>query len=511
MTFTKSVITADRLESAAATDPPMPGTRRRPSDASARTCWTVAHTRRVRLTDALVIAAAVVLGQGVRFGFGSSQLAPVGAAAIPAPILVAMLVLAWLLALAATRSRDSRILGSGATEYNRILGASFAVFGAFAIVDLLLGLSVARGFLAFLFPVGTAGLLVSRWLWRRSVARRRRRGQCLQPILVVGDAMSAWTLMRRLTEDASLGYTVVGICVPDATEARLAGSLTGPRPQVPVFCGLGAIGTVLARTGASAVAVDPADAPSTIRELSWELDEYGVDLLVAPGLTDLAGPRITLRPHHGLALLHVEKPRYQAASALTKLGSDKLLAVAGLVLAAPVMLLCAAAVKLSSPGPVFYGGERIGTGGSSFRMWKFRTMLVGADAMRSDLEQLNQCDGPLFKIHDDPRVTRAGRFLRRYSLDELPQLFNVLNGSMSLVGPRPPLPGEAAQYDDVVRRRLLVRPGITGLWQVSGRSDLSWEESVELDLSYVENWSLIGDLMILCRTVRVVLARDGAY
>jgi exopolysaccharide biosynthesis polyprenyl glycosylphosphotransferase len=237
-----------------------------------------------------------------------------------------------------------------------------------------------------------------------------------------------------------------------------------------------------------------------------------VELLVAPGLTEVAGPRLHMRPFIGLPLVHVEEPEFRGPKRLVKEVLDRLGAAALVLLVLPVLLAIAVAVRVDTPGPVFFRQQRIGKTGRPFTMLKFRSMVVDAEARRAELAARNQnADGLLFKVADDPRVTRVGRLLRRLSLDELPQLLNVLGGSMSLVGPRPPLPSEVARYDDDVRRRLLVKPGLTGLWQISGRSDLTWEEAVRLDLRYVENWSLALDLSILWRTFSAVLHADGAY
>jgi exopolysaccharide biosynthesis polyprenyl glycosylphosphotransferase len=248
-----------------------------------------------------------------------------------------------------------------------------------------------------------------------------------------------------------------------------------------------------------------------LRQLSWQLEGTGIELLVAPGLIEVAGPRLHIRPFEGLPLLSIEQPCFEGWRRVIKGGADRAVAGLVLVLLAPVLAGIALAVKLNSPGPVLYRQERVGLNGRSFTMLKFRSMVVDADRRLEDLRGDNISDGLLFKMRSDPRVTPVGRLLRRLSLDELPQLFNVLRGTMSLVGPRPPLPGEVARYDTSVSRRLLVKPGLTGLWQISGRSDLSWEESVRLDLRYVENWSLAMDALILWKTGRAVLSRSGAY
>jgi exopolysaccharide biosynthesis polyprenyl glycosylphosphotransferase len=317
-------------------------------------------------------------------------------------------------------------------------------------------------------------------------------------------------LIDHLEKNPGLGYQVVGLCVPPGTEHR---SVTVNGNDVQVYGCFSEARDAVALCGATTVAVTSAEAlgHSAMRELSWDLEGMNVDMLVSPGVTDVAGPRMMVRPVAGLPLLHIDKPRYDGANRFLKATFDRVGAAVLLMLLSPVLLACAIAVKVDSRGPIFYRAERIGVGNIPFDMWKFRTMVDGADKQKAALAQKNEGAGVLFKLRNDPRVTKVGKKLRRYSLDELPQLFNVLGGTMSLVGPRPPLRNEVEQYSGLVTRRMLVRPGITGLWQVSGRSDLSWEESVRLDLSYVENWSIMQDAMILWRTVRAVLHSNGAY
>lgn len=481
--------------------------------------WPGRYAQRVMWTDVAVIAGAVLLGQFVRFG--ADPLRPVGKVEVPALVVSLALIAAWHIALRLTQASDPRILGSGAVEYNRVLRACFGLFGAWAMVDLAANLSIARGFIAIVLPAGTVMLVVSRWGWRRWVARGRTHGRYLRSVLVVGSLSSATALIARLTKTPALGYRVVGVCIdgrdtdehtptPTTLTYRTAG---GDDTEVLLFVGIDRTPDLVRTCGANTVAVTSVDSVGhdAMRELSWDLEGIDVEMLVAPGLLDVAGPRITMRPEAGLPLLHIDKPKYQGATKLFKLTFDKVFTAVGLLLLSPLMVLCAIAIKIDSRGPVFYKAERMGTGNSSFSMWKFRSMVVEADTLRAGLRGSDQGNGVLFKLRDDPRVTRVGRLLRRYSLDELPQLFNVLAGTMSLVGPRPPLREEVQTYDHVVLRRMLVRPGMTGLWQVSGRSDLSWDESVQLDLSYVENWSLTNDLIILWRTARAVLTSRGAY
>jgi len=235
-------------------------------------------------------------------------------------------------------------------------------------------------------------------------------------------------------------------------------------------------------------------------------------LVVSPGLLDVAGARLAMTPVAGMPLLHVEPPQYRGAKRFQKKAFDFGFALAALIGTAPLLLLAAIAIKLTSRGPVFYRAERIGLDGKPFTMIKFRSMVVDAEARLSDYLASNDIDGGvMFKMREDPRVTPIGRVLRRYSIDELPQFINVLKQDMSVVGPRPPLRREVESYNGDIKRKLLVKPGVTGLWQISGRSNLSWEKSVRLDLSYVDNWSMTTDVGIILETVGAVARAEGAY
>lgn len=474
--------------------------------------WADTYISRVQRMDVAIIVIAVFGAQQIRFGF-PSVMDPIGRFGTPGVMVSAGFVVAWIVALRVVQSTDRRIVGSGAEEYSRILRASLAVFGLLAIVDLLFKWNVARGLLAIALPAGTLSLLLARWLWRWNLARARRDRRNLNQLLVVGSPASAAPLIRHLDRNPGLGLEVVGLCVPPGDPARHRDVVEIGGRNHPVFGDSSDARDGVAQSQATAVAVTCAETlgHTAMRELSWDLEGMHVDLLVSPGVADVAGPRMLVRPVAGLPLLHIDKPRYEGANKFFKAAFDRLGAGSIVLLLSPVMIACAIAVKAGSRGPVFYRAERIGLNNEPFQMWKFRTMVDGADQQKLALTQQNEGAGVLFKIRDDPRVTPVGKLLRRYSLDELPQLLNVLGGSMSLVGPRPPLRTEVEQYSALVTRRMLVRPGMTGLWQVSGRSDLDWDESVRLDLSYVENWSIMQDAMILWRTARAVVRSDGAY
>jgi exopolysaccharide biosynthesis polyprenyl glycosylphosphotransferase len=418
----------------------------------------------------------------------------------------------WLTVLAVYRTRSPRVVGVGVEEYRRVMSATLATVAIIAVVLMILRPGYARGYLAVGLPLGMFLLILGRAVWRGFLARQRRRGDSMTSVLAVGDARAVRDLVKYLSREFTHGYSVIGVCL---TGRGPGGTIEVPGVgTLPVLGDETDIERALAETNADTVALTATEhlGPDGIRELSWNLHKLDVDLVVSPGVVDVAGPRLTIQPVSGLPLIHVEKPQYRGAQRIQKRAFDLLLSLVVLTGALPVMVLAAIAIKLTSKGPIFYRSERIGIDGEPFELIKFRTMVDGADAGLGDLRALNDSDGGvLFKMRKDPRVTKVGRVLRRYSIDELPQFFNVLRRDMSVVGPRPPLRCEVDTYSDQVRRRLLVLPGITGLWQVSGRSDLSWEDSVRLDLSYVENWSIANDFLIAAKTVGAVLAAKGAY
>ncbi|WP_278313840.1 sugar transferase [Lolliginicoccus levis] len=474
--------------------------------------WRRGFARRIRITDHIIVIAAVVVAQLARFGTTDHALFSTSGITLHYTGLSLVIAFAWLAALKLENTRDVRIIGSGALEYQRVIHASVKVFGIIAIAAFLLDLGIARGYLAIALPIGMLGIVVSRWSWRRWLVAKINRGRFITNVVILGSGRAAEDMIRSIQRDR--GYHIVGACIPREHQARSqADALEVDGLTIPV---LGDEQTILAavrHAQADVVAVTATEhlGPDALRELAWELESEKTDLVVHPGVTDVSEPRLNIRPTAGMPLLHVEAPQYQGAHRLGKALVDRLGAVIALALFGPFMLLIALCIKCQDRGPVLYRQTRVGTDGAEFAMIKFRSMVVGADSQHQGIADRNDADGPLFKMKDDPRVTRIGRRLRKYSLDELPQLFNVLRGEMSLVGPRPPLPREVARYTRRINRRMLVRPGMTGPWQVSGRSDLTWEETVRLDLSYVENWTFMQDLIILWRTVRVVMKGQGAY
>lgn len=468
--------------------------------------WRRLYARNLRITDFLVLVWVVYGTQIAWLGVDDTSLATGNASTLPEIsywFFSAGLVVVWMWALALTDSRSDRVIGTGNTEYVRIARASFLLFGAIAIVAFLLKVEVARGYLLISLPAGMVMLILVRWVWRQWLVSKRTHGEYSARMLLVGTPTSVAQIERELSRNVGAGYRVIGACVPSG---RIGTSIEGTR--IPVLGSIDDISEAMTETDADTVAITSIGDLSQrkVKEISWGLEAGRQHLVLAPSITDIAGPRIQTRPVAGLPLIHVETPRFSSGARFIKRMMDVTLSIMGLILIAPLMLVIAGLVKTTSSGPVLFKQTRVGYHGREFQMLKFRSMVTDAEEMLVSLKQSQDAGNEvMFKMANDPRVTRIGRVMRRFSLDELPQLFNVIEGSMSLVGPRPPLPQEVEQYADHVHRRFLVKPGITGLWQVSGRSALSWEDTVRLDLSYVENWSMLADAAIMIRTVRAAL------
>ncbi|MGH3432205.1 MAG: sugar transferase, partial [Thermocrispum sp.] len=418
-------------------------------------------------------------------------------------------VVAVMLSLGLSRVWHPVALGQGAEEFGRLGKGLFASVVALNVALLAAG-SPAGARLWVFVVVPAIALLVfpQRYLARQLLHRARRQGRCLLPVLATGTSDSILDLIDRTTKASHVGWRVAAACTVTGTAAGKT-AIDG----VPVVGKFTDVAQHVKRGGYRIVAVTPDRywTPERLRSLAWELEGTGTEMVIAPGLMEVAGPRLHISGVLGMPLLRVSEPAFTGFPRLVKAAADRVGSLLLLAMLSPVMLVLALAILVDSRGPVLFRQHRVGKDGVQFTVLKFRTMVRDAEQLREDLVEDDEGAGLLFKMRRDPRITRVGGVLRRYSLDELPQLFNVLGGSMSMVGPRPPLPEESAQYPPSVRRRLLVKPGMTGLWQVSGRSDLSWEESVRLDLRYVEDWSLALDVMILWKTVRAVLGGEGAY
>ena len=422
--------------------------------------------------------------------------------------LVVVLPLLWVSAMLLCRAYEDRFLGVGSEEFRRVVIAAVGVVALVGTASWAFRLDIARGYVVLALPTATVGTLVARYLLRKELHRRRIRGECRSRVVVAGHTASVGAMVTTMRRASYHGMEVVAACTPAGRGSNGLAHL-----EVPVEGSLDEIADVVARLDADIVTVlgCPELDGAALRRLGWQLESTRAELLVAPGVTEVVGPRVAIRPVCGLPLLHVERPELSGVRRVGKAVFDRSVAALALLLLSPLLVAIAVTVASDSRGSVIFRQRRVGVGGREFTMLKFRTMHPGAHAQVGELKVINEGNHILFKLKNDPRITRVGRSLRKYSMDELPQLFNVLRGDMSLVGPRPPLPAEVAQYGEHVWRRLLVKPGLTGLWQISGRSDLDWDESLRLDLRYVENWSFAFDLMILWKTVAAVVHGRGAY
>jgi exopolysaccharide biosynthesis polyprenyl glycosylphosphotransferase len=418
----------------------------------------------------------------------------------------------WLIFVALAGGYDPRFVGLGSDEFRKVINAGVGLIAAVAVVSYATRADIARGYVVVALPCTIVFDLFARYALRKWLHRLRSRGSCQRRVVVVGHAPLVVSLTEELRRETHHGLSVVAACLAQsadspapATGAEIAG--------VPAVVGLDTVADVAERMGADTVAVlsCPEMSGAQLRALAWELEKTDTDLCVAPALLDVAGPRTTIRPVAGLTLLHVDHPEFTGARRVIKEVFDRAFASIVLLLSAPLLLLAMLAIWFADGGPALFRQTRVGKDGKVFTVYKFRTMVLDAEERKAELAAQNEHDGLMFKIRSDPRITKVGGWLRRWSVDELPQLVNVLLGDMSLVGPRPALPEEADRYADHVRRRLMVKPGLTGLWQVNGRADLTWDESVRLDLRYVENWSFVLDLQILWKTVSAVLSGSGAY
>jgi exopolysaccharide biosynthesis polyprenyl glycosylphosphotransferase len=454
--------------------------------------------------DVLAISAALILAAVGRDSlplFATTELSPWVTAATP------LIGLGWLLVLAATGSYQRRVFDVGTDEYKRVLNATLVTAGLVGITSYLLRFQLSRGFFVLAFVLGPILLVTGRYVVRHAIHRSRSRGRALHRVVIAGSASHVDEIARVLSRETWLGYDVVGALTP-----RPAGSDSTPG-GVPVLGTAESLRRIADEVHADVVflAGGAFDSARDLRTMAWDLESEDLQIVVAPGVTDVAGERIQMRPVGGLPLIHLEKPRSARALRLAKRSFDVAVSLVLLVVTAPVVAYAGLRVWLHDRGPILFRQVRVGHDGEQFSCLKLRTMVPDAEAHLAELQQEQSYDGGLFKVPQDPRITPPGQWLRRFSIDELPQLVNVLRGDMSLVGPRPPLPDEVEQYDEAMRRRLRVRPGMTGLWQISGRSDLAWDEAIRLDLYYVDNWSMLQDLVILARTVGAVLKGNGAY
>ena len=476
--------------------------------ASSGLIWARRYRTKLRLTDIAVIVLAV--GVALVFRFGVDGIPAVSGSFSANYWLLSLLIVAtWLMTLELFHTRDSRVIGVGASEYKQVINASAVTFGMLAIVFLISNIAIARLYFILALPLGIIALVLERWLWRKWLLHQRKFGHYLSRVIVVGNRDDVEYVVSQIDNKSGAAYYIVGAALEDGIGAEIS---AGER-RVPIVSDFAHVAAAAAAMGVDTVIVagQPSGGSSYIRNLGWDLEGTSAELVLSSRLTDVAGPRIHFRPVDGLPLIHVEIPRFEGGRHALKRTLDIVTTSCALLFLLPVLAVIAVLIKLDSAGPVLFRQERCGRNGQTFRMIKFRSMVQTAEDDLAGLLDQNEASGVLFKIRNDPRITKIGRVLRKYSLDELPQLWNIFVGEMSLVGPRPPLPEEVQVYETHVHRRLYIKPGLTGMWQVNGRSNLSWEDSVRLDLYYVENWSLTGDLMIIWRTFKTVIQPVGAY
>ncbi|GAA2986498.1 sugar transferase [Microbacterium terrae] len=498
------VATAVVAAGAAAADPfPWQAHSARIARANA-TSWRRRYATRLLATDAVVTAATLLLA-GIWIGLDAT-LSWRGGPRVEYSVAISAVWLAWMLMLWLVDSRDVRIVGHGVTEYRKVVHAGVFLFAGLVIVAFFLRIDLSRLFFFTAIPIGTVVVIASRWGWRQWLRRRQRRGTFVDRAVIVGERAKIDAIARVIANTEGTGYQIVGAITARGHAMKIAdhiGVIGDYQHAVESIEGVGANTVIVA-------SADDLD-PETLRTLSWQMADRDITWVVAPAMTDIAGPRIHARPVAGLPLVEVAFPMIEGGNRILKRAMDIAGSLLLLILSSPLMLAAAVTIRITSPGPVFYTQPRVGQFGNVFGMIKLRSMIPDADDQLASLLDLQgRSDRPLFKVNDDPRITPFGRFMRRHSIDELPQLLNVLRGDMSLVGPRPQRPAEVSLYDDKAHRRLILKPGMSGLWQVSGRSKLSWEQALRLDLYYVENWSFVQDVIILGRTLRAVIRPENS-
>lgn len=436
--------------------------------------------------DALLISVSVLIGFLAR-----------GTGAYPWKAALAILVV-WVAVLSIRGAYDSTRIGVGSEEFKNVITATVGTFAFFASVGFVLEITDGRKFVFATFFAGAVLLPLGRRLIRVWLFRQRRRGHLMRRTLIIGSGPALQELESGLSRDPRTGFAVVG-------------AMQGPATSTSLDAWLDQVSSALVDYDVDAVAVSqtPTMSSEVVRRLSWRLEGPSIDLLVAPTLGDVTGPRLNIRPAAGLPLLHLEEPRLTGPQASLKRMTDIIVSALGLLLLSPFLLLIGMAIRITSPGKALFVQNRVGRGGTEYRLVKFRSMYVGAHEERE--ETLGSIAGDPDSYKNDPRITPLGRFLRRWSLDEVPQLWNVLKGDMSLVGPRPMLVEELPLLGTSDHRRHLTKPGMTGLWQVAGRKEVEWSERMQMDLRYVENWSPTLDAVILAKTVKAVISGKGAH
>lgn len=464
--------------------------------------WGIRYRRILIATDFAAIAVAVIFST---FLVTPRDLTLVGVLRLPYLVVAPALGLAWLLALGAGASRNPWITGAGVEEYMRVIKVSLYVFGGIAIASYILKAQFARSLFIALLPIGALLLLFGRWFARGRINSSRAHGRNLTSCAVVGPARQVERVVGDLKRHTDAGFQPLGVCLVDSDNEPTI--ING----IPSYTASQLLGTAASTTFDAVIATEGLT-DNYLRKLAWNLEGSSTSLVVTPPVMDIVGPRAHYTDAPGVSLIHVDIPSFSGWKYAVKRAFDIIVSIVALTLLSPIFLVTAVLIKREDGGPVIFRQQRVGQNGEPFTIHKFRSMSVNAESKIQEL--INEAGGHalFFKLDHDPRMTNIGATLRKYSIDELPQFWTVLRGHMSVVGPRPQMAREVAEYTPAYKRRLLTKPGITGLWQICGRSDLSPEEGMRLDLRYVENWSPISDIIIVAKTVTTILKPgNGAY
>ena len=461
-------------------------------------------------TDSAWLVAGIYAAATLRFGQQVQAIEPERSSffdlALSPFTQAGIMLVIWVIALLATKTSDPRILGIGPEEYRRIAVSGIAVPVVLAFAALVVKIDVSRAFVGYSVVFGTAFMLLNHWLWRQWLGRQRSRGFMLTRVALIATGSRLESLAQHFTSETTSGMKL-GMLVVSRTSDELA-SLN--RFGVPIVELSDDLVADLTQSGCNLVYVSGSHqlTENFIKRFSWQLEGSGINLAVGSNLVDISANRLQTVQLAGSPTFLVEVAKFTGWRYFVKRAFDICFGLVASLLTLPIVLVFGLLVWLEDRGPMIFAQERVGLNGSTFKMYKLRSMRVGAEREHETIAASNTSpNAVMYKNENDVRITRVGRFIRRWSIDELPQFWNALLGNMSVVGPRPPLPSETKAYANHVHRRHLVKPGITGLWQVSGRNQLSWEDTVRLDLHYVENWSVIGDVLLILKTAKSVLSR----
>lgn len=432
---------------------------------------------------------------------GRNSWAPDQRSTLRAIVTCLVCISVWVFALATHGCYRRQYLGTGFEEAKRVTNATFVAGMGMATLGYILKSETSRLLLLSTVLAGLIAILSSRRMLHIKLLKDREAGKYLHNTLILGSESYAQQFQELVQDQPSVGFKVC-TSIP---------VLTSPEPA-SVQPWINFIVRIVEEQKIDTIVIeDSANAtPAAIGELSWHLNSLAVDLLVAPSFFQLVGPRLEIRPHHELSLLHLDEPYLTMSERFTKRSLDLMMSTIAIVLALPFALLIAVGIFVSNPGPIFFIQDRVGQAGKNFKFLKFRSMVVGAEALRAEV--LGRPDDEMAeRYRNDPRIFPFGKFLRRFSLDELPQLLSVFTGKMSIVGPRPILLEELDLLDTQDHRRHLTKPGLTGLWQINGRKETTWDERIQLDLEYVHDWSIGLDVAIILKTIRVIISGQGSY